>query len=345
MRVFLTGGTGFIGGWVLKALLDRGFEVVLISRSGTFPPYPPISPDLPVIPVKGDLSRKEDIVPHLEGCERIYHLAGWISTRKKDTEEVFRSNYTTTLHLWDLAVSINVKKVVYLASIFTLGGGSGIVNEEGEKDLFPVPVPYVEAKRSAQRVTEWYEKEKGLPVVYLYPTFCVGPGDLRLSSTRFFWLYMNFSIPFLFSGGWNLVDVRDVAEGIVEGGERLEVGSRRILAGENFSFLETLRILDEMWGIRSFRIPLPPRIGLFFGKVGELFSLPYVDEGSAWMASRNWYYDGSMAIKEGWFRSRPIRESFYDTFQFFLEKGMVRKSRRDFWEKRLSQGGGIPFKV
>lgn len=331
MRFFVTGGTGFIGGHLVHELWREGHELWILSRNGTLPPYPPLPPHPERIhPLKGDLltpSTYEELLPSMEG---IFHLAGYISTRKADKERIFRENFEATRTLWDTAAKKRFPgKIVYLASIFALGGGEPVpVDEQCTYNLGDAPVDYFRAKRRAEE-DSWARVRRGeLAITFVYPTYCLGPGDLRLSSSRLLWLYLNMPIPFGFSGGWNLIDVRDAAQGLILGFKKGAPGERTLLAGKNLSFAETFSLLHRITGLGEPRFYLGGERIHYLGRLLERFPLLPLDEATLWISSRFWYYTGRKAEEQWGFRVRPLETTLQDAIAFFLDYNMIRNQRR-----------------
>jgi dihydroflavonol-4-reductase len=183
MKTLLTGATGFVGSHLLRQLIERGEEVRVTVRPGSSRMNIKGIDENKFEKIQGDLSDPEFAPRALEGCRRLYHLAGLVSTRKKDIPAIEKSNYDSTVNLFRAGLKLGLEKVVYLASIFALGKGTREkpADEGIEYNLGNWQIPYFQAKRKAELESYRLLKE-GLPIVYVYPTFCLGPGDVYLSS-------------------------------------------------------------------------------------------------------------------------------------------------------------------
>jgi dihydroflavonol-4-reductase len=268
----------------------------------------------------------------------IFHLAGFISTRKRDRQRIYRENFEATKALWDALLRVRFPgKIVYLASIFALAGGEEIpVDENTPYNLEDAPVEYFRAKRKAELETLTIVQAGDLAITFVYPTFCLGPGDLRLSSSRLLWLYLNMPIPVGFSGGWNILDVRDAVSGLMLGWEKGEPGEKTILAGRNVTFAETFILLDKLTGLGQPWIYFGGKSLHLLGKLLERIRFPYLDTATIWISSRFWYYTGKKAEEEWGFKVRPLEETLKDAILFFLERNMIRSpGRKNLLAKRL----------
>lgn len=325
MRVLLTGASGFIGSHLLEQLIERGDDVRVLLLKGSnlknIEKFKPPAADW----FYGDLLDPESITKALKGCDRVYHLAGLVSTRPRDKKKIWDINYTAAINLFSACEKTKIKKIVYLASIFALGGGTreSPANEEMEYNLGDMKIPYFMAKRRAE--VESYEfLRRGLPIVYVYPTFCVGPGDIFLSSGAAIVNFLKGRLPAYVKGGINVIDVRDAANALILGMEKGKVGRKYLAGDHDLEFGEYLRILGEVCGRRPPRLIIPVSVSKIAGLVMErLFKEPPVDYASALIAGCYWYYDSSRARSELGLKGRPIRETFRDAVNWFRENGYV----------------------
>ena len=133
MRTLITGASGFIGSHVTRQLLERGESVRLLVRSPERLADVGIEAGSAGLEVfRGDLLDPSTITPALEGVSRVHHIAGTISLRERDRRRMHEVNVTATGNLLKaLAARGGIERVVYLASIFALGGGGGRAGARG----------------------------------------------------------------------------------------------------------------------------------------------------------------------------------------------------------------------
>ena len=311
----VTGATGFIGAELAKTLLARGERVRVIVRSATGLEAVGLAarPGLEV--VVGDLLDAGAVARALAGVRRVHHVAGLVSTRRRDERRVWRANHDATLTLLAGVEQAEVERVVYLASIFALGGGRDRrpVAEDVEWDLEDLDVAYVQAKRKAE-LHVLALRDKGLPVVLVYPCFCYGPGDVRGSSSRLVEAHLSGLLRVAMPGGQNAMDVRDAAVALDRAMRRGRVGERYIVGGENLTYRELGTRLARISGLSPPALTLPAGLAALAGRAAErLFAEPLVDEGAALLAGRFWYYDDSKARRELGHESRPVEETLEDS--------------------------------
>jgi len=331
----VTGATGFIGSHLARQLLERGETVRVIVRTPGNLARVGLQEGGGLEVVHGDLLDPESVACAVDGVSSIYHVAGFISTSPRDRDKLHALNYDITFNLFEAARQAPIEKVVFLASIFALGGGGKRpVDETTDYNLGDMEVEYFRAKRR----TELYARtchEQGLPIVFVYPCFCYGPGDVYNSSSKMIELHLKRLLHVAFPGGQNAMDVRDAARGLILGMERGRPGEKYLVGGTNLTYAELGRRLAEVTGYAPPRLPIPPRAVLAIGRAAErLLAEPPVDEQTALMANQYWYYDDSKARRELGHSSRPLAQSMRDAVIWFCERGMAK------WPPRLRCLGG-----
>lgn len=320
MKVLVTGGTGFIGRNLINTLLKKGYKVRALVRTPGKIKWPG-----EVEEVKGDVLIYETLPPAMEGVDGIFHLAGVISTRKKDEKFMYEINYIGSKNVFEASYQAGIKKFLYLASIFALGTGTKEkpADENVEYNLGHLKIPYFRAKRAAEMESLRY-LEKGLPIIYVYPTFCLGPGDEYISSSRLVVDFLKGKIPVVPPGGFNAIDVRDTASGLILGYEKGKIGEKYLIGGTNISYRDFLKKMSEITGKKAPSISLPPWLVKITGiLLDPIMKNPPVDYGTGLMAGYYWYYDDSKARRELGHTSRPLKETLKDAIDWFIRKGYI----------------------
>jgi nucleoside-diphosphate-sugar epimerase len=232
MRAFVTGGTGFIGGRLVRKLRERGDEVVALVRS---PDKALELERLGIELVKGDLTDVEAIRRGVDGVDGVFHGAAVykVGIPKSQREPMFETNVRGTERVLDAAIQAGVPKIVYVSTINVFGNTRGeIVDESYERPKDGFLSYYDETKYESHQIA-LDRIAKGAPIVIVQPGAVYGPGDHSevgnvIDQVRTGKL---FALPFP-ETGFNLVHVDDVADGIVLAYERGEVGQSYVLGGE-----------------------------------------------------------------------------------------------------------------
>jgi dihydroflavonol-4-reductase len=239
--VFLTGGSGFVGAHVLRALLDAGYRVRALARG-------PMAPIDGCEIVSGDLSRSGTLARTLDGCRYLVHCAAQYSFGPRDRDAIRRTNVLGTEGLFAAAHLAGVERAVLTSSSATLGGETLVVSSHA--------LDYHASKIAQERVAF----ASRLPTVALLPTAPVGTGDWKPTPTGA--MIVDFMRGKMIarppaSGGMNLVDVEQVAEAHVAALERGSIGERYVIGGENFTFDALWDLLAEFTGRVAPRVRAP----------------------------------------------------------------------------------------
>src|ERR671925_2440404 len=118
MKTLVTGGTGFVGANVIRALLTRGAEVRALVRPRSDTQN---LDSLDVELVAGDLRDRSSLEAALEGCDTVYHVAAMYTLWVRNPREIYDSNVTGTVNLLEAAGQAGVQKIVYTSSVATIG--------------------------------------------------------------------------------------------------------------------------------------------------------------------------------------------------------------------------------
>lgn len=319
MTTLVTGANGFIGSHVAKRLLERGESVRLLVREPDRLAAVGIDVKAPGLEiVVGDLLEPDTLRPALADIRRIHHIAGVISMGRADRQKMRELNVTTTRNLLEAVRGSQVERIVYLASIFALAGSTrDLVTENSPWTLSEFPVHYVQAKREA----ELYVRdcaERGMPIVFVYPTFCYGPGDVFESSSDLVLGFLRGRIPAYVNGGHNAIDVRDAAAGLIKAMDRGRIGERYIIGGENVRLDQMFELLRSITGRRGPRIKLPGKFVRSAARIAErTMRDPPMTEQIVLMSERFWYYDDAKARSEIGHTSRPLEQTIGDAVAWF----------------------------
>lgn len=239
--VFLTGGSGFVGAHVLRALLDAGYRVRALARG-------PMAPVEGCEIVSGDLSRPGTLAHALDGCRYLVHCAARYSFRPRDREAIRRTNVLGTEGLFAAAHLAGVERAVLTSSSATL---------DGETHVFTSHALDYHASKIVQERAAFASR---LPTVAVLPTAPVGTGDWKPTPTG--GMIVDFMRGKMIarppaSGGMNLVDVEQVAQAHVAALQHGSIGERFVIGGENFTFDALWDLLAELTGRAAPRARAP----------------------------------------------------------------------------------------
>jgi dihydroflavonol-4-reductase len=268
MKVFLTGGTGFIGQSLTKALLGRGWSVVALVRKPDSPQARALT-RLGAQCVAGDVTDRESLRFGMTGAEVVIHNAGWyeMGIPNKSRTRMHTINVTGTENVLSLALELGIPRTVYVSTVAYYGDTGAEVRDETYRRQAPYRSYYEQTKAEAHEVTLQYQ-QRGLPLITICPAHVVGPND-HSAYGYFQRMYVNRMMP-PFAWAPNTVHspvhVTDIAEGIALAAEKGQLGETYILAGESTTRRQEL----EMWAMQpgGFRV----RIFLPFWLAESMFA-------------------------------------------------------------------------
>ena len=258
MRVFVTGGTGFIGGQVIRKLRERGDEVRALVRS---PDKGQALADLGCELVSGTLSNKDAIGAGMQGCEAAIHGAAVYEVGIPESEHraMYEANVIGTENVLRAVLEAKLPKVVYISTVGAFGNTKGQVVDEGyEHPGTSFTSYYEETKLEAHRLAKRLIAEEGLPCVIVQPGGVYGPDDhsaLGRQMNQFLAGRMPLiAFPDL---GFNMVHVDDVAAGVLLALDKGKPGEAYVLGGQITTMRELIQTLARVAGKKAPRRALP----------------------------------------------------------------------------------------
>lgn len=209
--ILVTGGTGFLGSYIVKELVERNYPVRSIYRTEKLPFF--ISKDIEnkVEWVKGDVLDVISLENAMTGIDTVIHAAAIVSFFRKERKKMYQVNVSGTANMVNIALEKNISRFVYISSVAALGRTSNgaHINEEKKWEDNKANTHYGKSKYQAE-LEVWRAIGEGLNAVILNPSTVLGFGDWNNSSCAIFKkVYDEFR---WYSPGLNgFVDVEDVA--------------------------------------------------------------------------------------------------------------------------------------
>jgi dihydroflavonol-4-reductase len=326
MKTLVTGGTGFIGANVVRALLQCGMEVRALVRPRSDTRN---LDNLDVELVAGDLRDRGSLEAALEGCDTVYHVAAMYALWASDPRQIYESNVTGTVNLLDAAGMAGVQKIVYTSSVATIGlPKDGTLGTE-DAPLRPEEMisHYKRSKYLAEQEVLKYA-QRGLPVVIVNPSLPVGPWDVKPTpSGQIIVNFLRGKIPAYVDTGLNVVDVEDVAMGHILAAKKGRIGERYILGHANLTLLEMFHLLEEVSGVRAPRVRIPYGFAYLSACVSEFVANtithkpPFVTLAGVKLSRKRMFFDASKAVRELGFPQTPAVEALRKAVQWFRVHG------------------------
>ena len=323
----VTGGPGFIGSHVTRALLERGDHVRVTVRARSRLEN---LEGLDVRHVPCDLLDRRQVRRALVGVDRLFHCAGLTSLRASaDTH--FRVNVQGTRVLLEEALVAGVQRVVHTSSFAAVGPAEGTSRTADESQHFRAGrfgLPYVNAMHEAEGEALRHAAH-GLPVVIVNPTYVFGRGDVYRSSTEIVRRFLRREIPAYVDGTVNVVAVGDVARGHLLADEHGEVGERYLLGNRNFTIDRLFADLGRISGVEppAVKLPLPAATALARA-LSPLPGVPGVDEIELKSMAQRWAYRSTKAKRRLGWSPGPHEECLEQTIAWYRDRepGLVRSA-------------------
>lgn len=317
----VTGGAGFVGRHLVRALLARGERVRVLDLRRS---------DLAETLV-GSIDDPAIAAAAMAGVDHVFHLAGHAQLWAPDKSVFERVNHLGTQIMLDAARAAGVRRFVHCSSLTTLVGrrtplGASTADETARLAPDDMLGPYPRSKLLAERAVG----ASGLDAVIAIPTEPLGPGDDSLTPpTRMILDLLAGKTPATIDCTLNFVDVASLADGIIAACDKGRRGERYLLGGENISMRRLLDTLEGLSGRRMPRTRLPYAVALMAGVIDTglvaRFSgkSPTAPLTGVRLAGRRVSFSSARAEAEFGWRSAPFGPSLQSALDWFVEKGLA----------------------
>jgi len=322
MKAFVTGGSGHVGGNLVRELLSRGYEVDCLVRSDTR-----ALDNLDVNLVKGDMLNPKDITPLMTDSDVVFHSAAFVAVEKIQEDLMHKINVEGSRSIATAAVESGVKKMVHFSSVhaFEQQPTSEPLVEARPLVTDLKALPYDRTKAEAQKVVLGY-RDQGLEVNVIHPTGIIGPYDFKPSRMgKVLRDITNGNMPFAINNGFNWVDVRDVAKSAVNCIDKGVDGQNYILPGHWASIPHLSTLIKQITGNRTHLVSVPfwmAYLALPFASISSRISgkRPSFSRGSLQaLAIQCRTIPGTLADEHLDHKPRPLEETIDDTVSWLTQ--------------------------
>lgn len=319
--IAITGVTGHLGFNLLQNLIDEGYPVRALIRSDQIP-----FTNERVLWIQGDLTTEDKLQNLLEEAKVLIHCASLVSLNDSDKEQVYQTNVTGTKTLIDLCVRQKVR-MVHISS-------SSVSHSAGPDETLDESTPYIDhqnfyyawTKAKSEKMVLAAVREQNLDAWIIRPTAIVGPADPKPSpfGQTIFDIYKgNLSI--LTSGGYDLVDVRDLCKTIVNSISMAKKGEVYLVGGEYKSIKKLASLLNP----NGRQLVIPVDFLLFFLPVIHLYDRIF---GLKWPITKESLHtlkfaprqvNSSKAKHEIGHMNRPVESTLSDLITWFKQNSFA----------------------
>jgi nucleoside-diphosphate-sugar epimerase len=321
VKVFVTGGTGFIGGTVVRQLRERDDVVVCLVRS---PEKAAKLTELGAELVSGDLGDGEAMRAGMEGCDAVVHAAAMyeVGIPAKQHPAMWEANVAGTEHVMSAALEAKVPRIVYVSTCGVFGNTHGkVVDETYEHPGKEFTSYYEETKLEAHRIVKRMVAEQDLPAIIVQPGGVYGPGDTSqvadLLKEFFAGKLVLMPFPEL---GICLTHVDDIAGGILLAIDKGKLGEIYVISGPVVTMREAVETVAAASGRKAPKramptpllkalTPIGPLVGKLFGQPPNLRELISSADGVTFWASHE------KASRELGYAPRGMEEGWRQTLE------------------------------
>ncbi len=326
MKVFVTGGTGFIGGEVVRQLRERGEDVVCLVRN---PEKGRKLSDLGCELINGDLGAAEALRQGMEGCDAVIHAAAMyeVGIPAKQHPAMWEANVAGTESVMSAALQAKVPRIVYVSTCGVFGNTHRkVVDETYEHPGKEFTSYYEETKLEAHRIVKRMTADQDLPSIIVQPGGVYGPGDTSQVADLLqeFFAGKLPLLPFP-EFGICMTHVEDIAGGILLALDKGRLGETYVLSGPVTTMREAVETVAAVSGRKAPKramptplmkalTPIGPLVGKLMGQPPNLRELISSADGVTFWASyekasRELGY-APRGMEEGWRQTLEADDRF-----------------------------------
>ena len=327
--VLVTGGSGFVGSAVLRALGGRGLRLRAVARANSSRiNFEGVDCDI----VEGDMRDGEAMRRAMDGVRFLFHVAADYRLWARDPSEIMRANVEGVAAVMAAAKRCGVEKIVYTSSVATLRAGDAAtrVDETAPLNEGEGVGVYKNSKVRAERYLEKMIADAGLPAAIVMPSTPIGPRDIKPTPTgRIVVEAAMGRIPAFVDTGLNLVHVDDVAAGHVLAMEKGVIGERYILGGQDVSLRQMLADIAALTGrkVPTVNLPRAPLYPLAWAAeaVAQITGKePFVTRDALDMAAHHMFFSSAKAERDLGYRARAYHHALADALTWFRASGYLK---------------------
>ncbi|MEM7553608.1 MAG: NAD-dependent epimerase/dehydratase family protein [Cyanobacteria bacterium P01_A01_bin.84] len=318
MKSLITGANGFTGSHLVKALQQRGDEVVgLVRKSSNLERLDDVLDNTNVKLAYGDITDKDSLTQAMEGIDRIFHTAAYVELGLVDAEKMKRINVEGTKNVLETAKDAGISKMVYCSTIGVYGDTQGqVIDETYKRTQENFSSAYDSTKYEAQKLVDEFATN-GLPVVSIMPSGILGADDPHFGPI--FNLFIQGKLKIWVGGDriTGIVHVDDLVDAIILAAERGKVGEHYIISAGQVPTREMFEIISQETNLNH-PVELPEVLvrvaGNILEPIGKLLSWnpPIGKERVHYLYDRCVQIDATKAKQELGWQPRSVSKTLQD---------------------------------
>jgi dihydroflavonol-4-reductase len=326
-KALVTGAAGFIGSHVVQELLQDNVEVKALIMPGEDTKN---LEGMDIETMEGNILDQDAVKAAVKGVDTIFHLAAIYAIWMKDWRNIYEVNIQGSRNVLWTALKAGVNRVVYTSSVAALGvkAGKTLSDEETLFNQYDLGNHYVLTKYLSQQEALGFARN-GLDLVVVNPCFPFGENDIAPTPTGQIIIDTLSGLNrFAFGGGFNVVDVKDVARGHLLAAKKGKAGEKYILGNQNLTLEKFMRLVYKTAGFeKRMLIKIPG----FLMKTGTIPLKYWADHVShkpplssppeIEYASQYLFFDNTKARENLGLKFTPVKDSLKRSINWFRKNG------------------------
>lgn len=323
-KVLVTGATGFLGGFLVRRLLDLSFDVsVLIRNKDDFEEFRTLGCHI----VEGDVLKPQKL--DFKSYEGVFHLAALISAFPSDRKNLIAVNVTGTKNILETAIRDKVKKFIHLSSVVAVGTNLSetdpLLNENSPNITIGLGHANYDSKRLGEELVLKAARENKINATVLNPGLIYGPGDAKKPMRKGNVLAAKGKLGVYPPGGVNIVSVYDVVEAVITAFRKGRNGERYLLTGSNITARELLCTIAEFAEKKAPQKIFPS----FLKSLARIFDglkiNSQLNNETIFSTSTFHWYDNKKAMSELNFNPRSYKEAIKSSVDWMITNKYLEK--------------------
>ncbi len=325
MTSFVTGGSGFVGGAVIRHLVGSGIDVRGLARSDVAATTVTGNGGTPV---RGDLSNEEALHTGMSGCDVVYHVAGVNTMCPGDPGPMYRVNVDLVRAVVRAAADTGVRRVVLTSSAAAIGEPAGVVADEKTPHTGRFLSHYARSKYLGERAFFDEAEAQSIEAVAVNPSSVQGPG--RADGSALLLRYaLGMQRPIVIDTTLSIVDIRDTARAHLAAAIRGKQGRRYLVSGASVGIREAVAMLGEAACRAIDPVILPPWVGVIAAPIAAAAGLIGRDRPICTEMLRTLLhgqrFDASLSISELGMAYTPLDETFKRIVEWLVDEGLTQR--------------------
>ena len=326
-KVVVTGATGHIGNVLLRELQKQDYEVIAFVLKGE---DTKCIEDLGCQIVYGDVQDMSSLKEAFKGAKMVFHLAGIIEIGSTNKKKLWQVNVEGTKNVWKACKEEKVKRLIYTSSVHAIPTKpkGEIITET--KTFSPDLVKGTYSKTKAEATKYVLEaNSKDLEVIITHPSGVIGPYEYITSNLGQLIIdCAHRKMGAYLDGGYNFVDVRDVADGLVSTLEKGKAGECYILAGHYVTIKELMKYVQDITGVPAPKFKIARWFAYATGALSEIYykivkQKPLFTSYSVYTTGTNANFSIDKAKKELGYFPRDFKDTMVDTIYWMKENKKI----------------------